>query len=168
MNNILVIGDLHCPFDHEGYLKFNQQLVKRFNINRVVFIGDILDGHAWNYHEHDPDGKSAGGELDEAIKRLKRWYKAFPKADVLYGNHDLLISRKAKTAGLSSRFIKDFNEIIEAPKGWKFHHELIIDGNLYIHGSTGNALTRARDTRISVIQGHLHSRGFVEWIVSIK
>jgi hypothetical protein len=91
-----------------------------------------------------------------------------PKADVLYGNHDLLISRKAKTAGLSKRFIKDFNEIIEAPKGRKFHYELVIGGNLYIHRSTGNALTRARDTRMSVIQGHLHSRGFVEWIVSIK
>ena len=61
------------------------------------------------------------------------------------------------TAGLSSRFIKDFGEIIQAPKGWNFHHEYEKHGNLYLHGSTGNAIKRAKDTRMSVIQGYLHS-----------
>ncbi|HLX54299.1 MAG TPA: hypothetical protein VKR58_10175 [Aquella sp.] len=39
---------------------------------------------------------------------------------------------------------------------------------MYIHSSTGNAITRAKDTRKSIVQGHLHSRTFVEWLVSVK
>ena len=38
-------------------------------------------------------------------KQLKDWYKAFPVAKICLGNHDLLVQRKAKTAGLSKHFI---------------------------------------------------------------
>ena len=53
--NILVIGDLHCPFDLEGYLEFCLEQYETYNINHVIFIGDILDNHAFSYHEADPD-----------------------------------------------------------------------------------------------------------------
>jgi len=164
ISNVLVIGDLHEPFCLDSYLRFNQNLYKKYNCTEVIFIGDILDSHTWSYHEHDPDGMSVGHELDAAINRLKRCYKTFPIANVLYGNHDLMISRKAKTAGLSSRFIKDFSDVIEAPKGWKFHHEYVKHNNLYLHGSIGNAIKRAKETRMSVIQAALY---FVI-VISIK
>lgn len=168
VNNILVIGDLHEPFCLDSYLKFNVNLYNKYNCDEVVFIGDIIDGHAWNYHEHNPDGKSPGDELIWSIKRLERWYEAFPKATILLGNHDLLISRKAKTAGLSQRFIRNFGEIIDAPTGWDFKLDYIKNNVLYTHGSTGNAIKRARESRISTVQGHLHSVSFVEYSVSIK
>lgn len=167
-DNGLVIGDLHCPFDLDEYLFFNKFLYKKYKCTRVKFIGDIIDSHAWNYHEHDPDGMSAGDELSAAIHRLKRWYRVFPKADVLLGNHDLMISRKATTAGLSKRFVRDFGEIIEAPKTWKFHLSIIENNIQYVHGSTGNAFKRAKESRISTVQGHLHSESFVQWSVSQK
>ena len=167
-NNILVIGDLHEPFCLNEYLKFNQNLYRKYNCNEVIFIGDIIDGHAWNYHEHNPDGKSPGDELTWSIKRLQRWYNAFPQATVLFGNHDLLVSRKAKTAGLSQRFIREFGEIIEAPKSWNFKLDYLKNNVLYIHGDTGNAIKKARDSRISTVQGHLHSISFVEYSVSVK
>lgn len=167
-NNILVIGDLHEPFCLDEYLKFNINLQKKYNCNEVIFIGDVIDGHAWNYHEHNPDGKSPGDELTWSIKRLQRWYNAFPEATVLFGNHDLLVSRKAKTAGLSQRFIREFGDIIEAPKTWNFKLDYIKDNVLYTHGDIGNAIKRARDSRISTVQGHLHSQSFIEYSVSIK
>lgn len=164
--NTLVIGDLHCPFDLDDYLQFNLSLYKKYKIDDVVFIGDVVDGHAWSYHEHDPDGQSAGDELSSAIKRLKRWYKAFPKAKITLGNHDLLIARKAFSAGLSQRFIRDLGEILEAPKTWQFVDQFQKDNVMYIHGSIGNAIKRAKESRISTVQGHLHSQSFVEWSVS--
>ena len=167
-NNILVIGDLHEPFCLDSYLKFNTDLYTKYNCNEVVFIGDVIDGHAWNYHEHNPDGKSPGDELIDSIARLKRWYKAFPKATILFGNHDLLIARKIKTAGLSEKFMRPLKEIIEAPTGWNFKLDYIKDDVLYTHGSIGNAIKRARDSRISTVQGHLHSQSFIEYSVSIK
>ena len=38
---ILVIGDLHCPFELEGYLEHCLDTYDRFNCNQVIFIGDI-------------------------------------------------------------------------------------------------------------------------------
>jgi hypothetical protein len=37
----------------------------------LFFIGDIIDNHYSSYHESDPDGYSAGEELDRAIDMIK-------------------------------------------------------------------------------------------------
>ena len=58
---ILVIGDIHAPFTLEGYLEFCQDVYARYNLNQVVFIGDILDNHYSSYHETDPSGLSGKG-----------------------------------------------------------------------------------------------------------
>ena len=77
VRNILVVGDLHCPFDLDEYLDHCVEQYYKWNCNQVVFIGDIIDSHGFSYHEPDPDGLSAGDELKYAIKRVSRWYKAF-------------------------------------------------------------------------------------------
>ncbi len=164
--NTLFVGDLHTPFMLDGYEEFAASMADKYNCDNIIFAGDIIDGHSWSYHEHDVDGMSVGDELDAAIDQLHRIYKLFPKAISLMGNHDLLIQRKAKTAGLSSRFIKSFNKILKAPEGWEFKHEHIQDRVRYIHGSIGDAFKVAKDTRISTVQGHLHSKAFVQWSVS--
>ena len=96
-NRVLIIGDLHEPFCLDGYLEFCKKTYAKYNCNKVVFIGDQIDNHFSSYHETDADGLSGGQELDLAIKKIAKWYKSFPVADVLYGNHDLIISRKAQT-----------------------------------------------------------------------
>lgn len=165
-DNVLFIGDLHSPFTLEEYLDFNVDLQKKYNAGTIIFAGDIIDGHSWSFHTHDADGMSVHDELKAAISCLKSWYKAFPEASVLYGNHDLLIIRKARDIGLSKLFLKHFGDIIEAPKTWNFTDEIYKDKVLYVHGSIGNAIKRATDIRHSVAQGHLHSQAFVEWSVS--
>lgn len=165
-DNVLFIGDLHAPFILDGYLDFNIELQKKYDCGTIIFAGDIIDSHSWSFHTHDVDGLSVRDELDAAINQLKGWYQAFPEATVMLGNHDLLISRKAKEYGLSQLFLKYFGDVIDAPKTWEFKHELYRDGVLYVHGSTGNAIDRAKEIRHSVAQGHLHSQAFVQWSVS--
>lgn len=165
-DNVLFIGDLHAPFILDGYLEFNMDLQKKYDCGTVIFAGDLIDSHSWSFHEHNVDGMSVRDELKAAITQLKSWYKAFPNATSLFGNHDLLISRKASAYGLSQIFLKYFGDIIEAPKTWSFLHELYRDKVLYIHGSQGNAITRATSIRHSVAQGHLHSETFTQWSVS--
>lgn len=165
-DNVLVIGDLHAPFILDGYLEFCREEQEKWDCGTVVFIGDIWDGASFSYHEHDADGMSVKEEVLKAKKQLAEWFEVFPVATVLYGNHDLLVARKARTAGLSQHFIRDLGEIIGAPKTWNFTHEFIKDDVKYIHGSIGNAITRAKDERISIVQGHLHTESFVEWAVS--
>lgn len=167
-DNVIFIPDLHAPFIKEGVLDWVLDEQKKYNAGKVIFAGDIIDGHAWSYHEHDVDGMSVGDELEAAKKQLKEWYKAFPNAISLLGNHDLLIQRKAKTAGLSKHFIRDFGSVIEAPKSWEFklkHHENNVD---YLHGSVGDAMKVAINSRTSTCLGHFHSKTFVEWKVSDK
>ncbi len=167
-DNVLVIGDLHSPWILTGYLEFCRNLQEKYNCQKVIFIGDILDAHSWSFHTHNPDGMSVNDELDKAIEGLKPFYHTFPNAICLFGNHDLLIARKAMDAGLSKKFIKDFGDVVEAPKTWEFKHEHIENNVKYIHGSVGDAIKRAKDERVSICQGHLHSQSFVEWAVSEK
>ncbi|MDO7847653.1 metallophosphoesterase [Hymenobacter sp. M29] len=166
--NTLVIGDLHAPFILEGYLDFCQNLSEKYNCDQVIFIGDVIDGAGWNFHERDPDGMGVGHELDAAIAQLTPWYEAFPTAKIMLGNHDLLIARKAKAIGMSQRFVKPLGEILQAPTTWEFMEEYQENGVLYTHGNVGNAFKRAKDSRLSTVQGHLHSEASVNWSVSVK
>lgn len=163
-NNVLVVGDLHCPFDLDEYFDFVKDQYKKYNCNKVIFIGDIIDSHASSYHETDPDGMNAGDELDLSVKRLKRWYEAFPEATVIIGNHDRIISRKAVSSGLSKRWIKDLNDVLEVP-GWNFVDHIEIDGVLYIHGEAGTARNRVKQEMQSIVQGHRHTEAYVDWSV---
>lgn len=161
---VLIIGDLHEPFCLDGYLEHCVKTYKKYNCNEVVFIGDIIDNHASSYHETDPDGLNAGDELKRAISNIKKWYSAFPKAYVVIGNHDRIIMRKAYSSGLSKMWIKDYAEVLGTPN-WKFVESVEIDDVLYIHGEGGTARTRVKSDLQSIVQGHLHSQCYVEWIV---
>jgi metallophosphoesterase superfamily enzyme len=165
--NVLVIGDLHLPFTLEGYLEHCMETYNKYKCNEVVFIGDIIDNHASSYHETDPDGHSAGQELDMAISQIRRWYAAFPKATVTIGNHDRLIMRKAQTSGLSKRWIRDYSEVLGVP-GWNFVESIEIDDVMYTHGEAGTAKSKAIADLQSTVQGHLHTQCYVEWIVGAK
>lgn len=157
---VLVIGDLHSPFIKYGYLEFCQKIASKYNINQVVFIGDIIDNHYSSYHETDADGDSAGLELLKAKKEISYWYKAFPEAHVCIGNHDLIPNRKAMTAGLSASWIKTIDEILETPR-WTFVEDIIIDGVMYTHGTGRKANRRAQKDLISIVQGHYHSESYI-------
>ena len=164
-----IIGDTHFPFVHKDYLAFIKKTFKKYKVNCVVHIGDVVDNHAISYHESDPDGRSSGDEGVAADKVLQEWYRAFPKMHVLLGNHDRLPERKAKTFGLSGRLIKAFAEVWKTPKGWKVYPgEVEIDGVLYTHG-TGNsgknaALNLAMLKMQSLVMGHTHSFGGVQFV----
>lgn len=165
--NVLVIGDLHEPFCLDGYLEHCVATYKLYNCDTVVFIGDIIDNHASSYHETDPDGLNAGDELRQAIKNIQKWYRAFPKATVIIGNHDRIIMRKAYSSGLSKMWIKDYNEVLGTP-GWDFVESIEIDDVLYVHGEGGTARSRIKSDLQSTVQGHLHTQCYVEWIVVIN
>lgn len=165
--NVLVIGDLHLPFSLRGYLEHCVKMYKLYNCDEVVFIGDIIDNHASSYHETNPDGLNAGEELAQAISEVAKWYQAFPKATVIIGNHDRIIMRKAFSSGLSKHWIKEFNEVLNTP-GWKFQESIEIDDVLYIHGEGGTARTKMKNDLQSVVQGHLHTQCYVEWLVGAK
>jgi predicted phosphodiesterase len=162
-----VIGDTHEPFCHKDYRNFCYETFNKFKVTRVVHIGDEADNHALSYHEHNPNGMSAESEAERAMGNLEKWYKTFPNVDILVGNHSALPYRQATTAGIPKRFLKTYEEVWHAPKGWKWHDELEIDHVKYVHGigSSGQngAINRALRARQSTVIGHIHSFGGVNY-----
>jgi len=155
--NILVIGDLHCPFEKKGALKFVKKVYDKEDIDKVIFLGDVVDNHAMSYHESDPDGMSAGDELKQAIKHLGKWYKMFPDADVCIGNHDALPKRKGFTSGMSSVWIRSLQEVLKVPR-WNFKPLLKYGDWFFSHGVGQSVHSRAVDVKAHCVAGHLHSK----------
>ena len=160
-NRVLIVGDLHCPFEHPNYFDFCVDVYESWNLNKVVFIGDIIDNHYSSYHETDPNGLGGGDELTQAIKHLKKWKEVFPKADVIIGNHDRMIMRKAQSSSIPKAWIKSYNGVLGTK--WKWHERLVLDGVQYVHGEGGTARTRAKNDMFSTVQGHIHTQAYVEW-----
>jgi len=164
VNNILIIGDLHSPFERVGYLDFCKKIYKKYNCNKVVFIGDIIDNHFSSFHDTDPDGHSAAEELRLAKLSISKWYETFPKAKVCLGNHDNIPVRKAFNGGMSSAWIKSVSEVLNTPE-WEYSDEFIIDDVLYTHGISRKASARMQADLTSVVQGHYHSEGYIQYSV---
>ena len=161
-SRVLVIGDLHAPFENKDYLAFCIAKYKEFNCDRVVFIGDIIDNHYSSFHPSDPDGYGAGEELDRAIDIIAKWYKAFPVATVIIGNHDRLAYRKAFDGGISKRWVRKYNEVLNTPN-WTFTESIVIDNVMYVHGEGGTARAKCKEIQMSTVQGHLHSQAYIEF-----
>ena len=161
VRNILVIGDLHEPFCLDAYLNFCYNAYLKYNCNQVIFIGDIIDNHFSSYHETSADGMGGADELEFAIKRIARWYKTFPEATVIIGNHDRIIMRKAQTSAIPSKWIKSYKEVLEVPN-WEFVERFVQDNVQYIHGEGGTARTKCRADMMNTVQGHLHTQCYTE------
>jgi len=166
-SRVLVIGDLHAPFTLDNYLEFCVEQSERYNTNRVIFIGDVIDNHYSSYHESSADGLGGEDELAAAVKVLAKWYKSFPVADVTIGNHDRMVMRKAQTSAVPTRWIKAYKDVLEVP-GWNFTDRVVIDDVQYIHGEAGTAKKKAASDMMNTVQGHLHTQCYTEWMVGEK
>ncbi len=160
---ILVIGDVHAPFVLDGYLEFCKDTYARYNCNQVIFIGDIIDNHYSSFHTTDPDGMGGSDELDYAIEEVKKWNEAFPVADVLIGNHDRIIMRKAFDSQIPQRWIKSYNDVLGTK--WNWQDRVVYDNVQYVHGEGGTARTKSKNDMMSTVQGHIHTQAYCEWMV---
>jgi predicted phosphodiesterase len=161
-NKVLVIGDLHEPFSRAGYIEFVRQVQEDKDCGTVVFIGDIIDNHYSSYHETETNAMGADDELEAAIMKIQQWYSVFPEAFVCIGNHDRMAFRKAKTSGVSSKWVRDYDEVLGTP-GWQFVEEIEIDGVNYNHGEGGTAKVKMKNELQSQVQGHLHAQAYIEF-----
>ncbi len=166
--SILVISDMHHPYAHPDTVPFLKACKKKFNPDTVVCIGDEVDFHALSYHESNPDLDSAGVELEKAIDGLRPIYTLFKKVTVIESNHGSMVLRKALTGGIPKKAIKSYNEILDAPKGWSWVDDLILNtasGPIYFcHGKAAAAGKLASQYGMSVIQGHFHEKSQIHYI----
>ena len=168
--NILAISDIQAPFFHQDMYRFLAAVVDTYPIDQVVQMGDLVDKHALSSYPKDPDGLSAGRELDAAIESLEPLMYMFPKLKIVIGNHDRRGFLRAFEAGIPKRMlVKGFKELLDAPDGWNFKEHYLIDGVRYEHGDklNGGAKTAAQRGPVergrSVVFGHFHSSAGVHY-----
>ncbi len=166
MSKILVIGDIHEPVSHPGYLAFCQDLYYEWDCDTVVFIGDVADFQAISFHANNPQCPGPDDEYIIAKQKIQKWYKAFPSAKVCIGNHDERVIRLAESVNIPSKFLRNYAEIWKTPK-WEWGYEFIIDDACYLHGSKRGGIhpawTTAGKKLMSVVMGHCHARSGVKW-----
>ena len=166
MSRVLVIGDIHEPATHPAYRAFVEDLYDYWSCDTVVFIGDIVDHHCISFWKKDVDADGVTREAEFAYAGIAKWYKAFPKAKVMIGNHDERVLRLAASVNIPARFIKDYSKVWNTPK-WKWLRAATIDGVHYFHGTglSGKmpALNAAKEGMVSTVIGHCHSVAGIKW-----
>lgn len=171
-SRVLIISDLHAPFYHKDTIPFLTAIKELFDPDRVVLTGDEIDGHCISFHDKSPDIPfSPSSELEKAIEDLRPIYELFPKADVLESNHGSLVYRKGKFAGLPRSVFRDYRDILDAPKGWRWHNDLIIqlsDGqDVYCcHGRSSNGRGLSRSESMNTVQGHYHTSATIDYFTT--
>lgn len=165
---MLTISDLHFPFCHPDTLPFLAAIKKKYRPDRIIQIGDEADGHAWSFHDPDPDLYSPGDELGHAQWWIKKLYKMFPVMDIMESNHGSLFYRKQKKAGLPKGIFKSYNEIYGVGRGWKWHFDLTItlsNGSpcYFHHGKSSDVLKTSQSMGMSAVQGHYHEKFGVQY-----
>lgn len=166
MSRILVVGDLHLPAVHPGYLSFVRDLRSTYKCDEVVFIGDCVDWHSISFHARHPEAPGPKDEYELAKHTIIPWVRTFPRAKVCVGNHDARIVRLAETVNIPAPFLRDYRDIWQTPD-WNWADNHIIDDVYYFHGTgTGGvhpAYTSMGKLLMSVCQGHIHSAAGIKW-----
>lgn len=167
MSKVLVIGDVHEPVTHPGYLEFCNYLQAKYDTNHTVFIGDIVDHHGISFHAKNPDCPGPKEEHALTLMGIHKWRNAFPDAEVMIGNHDERVHRLASTLGITKAYLRDYADVWDTPN-WNWKFSTIIDDVFYFHGTGCSgvrpAFNRAMQSSMSVVMGHVHSVGGVSWM----
>ncbi len=168
MSTVLVIPDLHVPFQHKDSYEFLELVNATFKPDEIVSVGDIVDAHANSRYEHDPDGMSPGEEVEASALGLDELEDLFPNMKICIGNHDNRILKAAYKAGIPKAAMKSLEEIYGMPSGWTMADHFMVDNVIYEHGDRFGAgamshVKAMKSNMRSTVIGHTHITFGVEF-----
>ena len=117
-SRILVISDMHIPYQNEKMFDFLAALKDKYCPTLVVSVGDEADKAGLSYHEKSPSMMTAADELHLARMYIKQVEKLFPKMYILHSNHGSLAFRKSASAGIPAAYLKSYNDVFGVGAGW--------------------------------------------------
>ena len=164
---ILVISDMHLPYQHKDSIKFLKEIKKEFRPDKIVNIGDLLDFHAIPMHDSNPDLYSAGMELDKAKEYIKVLEDIFPEVIEVDSNHSSLVYRRALKYGMSKQFLKPYGEFLGTRK-WKWIDDLTLTMSngqrcFFTHGRSADVLKVSQTMGMNCVQGHYHTKFLISY-----
>ncbi len=164
---VLVISDLHAPFNHPDAIDFLRDVKKRYKTDTTVCIGDLGDQHGWSRHGRDPNAMGQGDEDEACVEFCRALYKLVPNALACIGNHDKRLARSCSRSGVPARLHRTIAEIYDSPVLWHWGDAHELDGIVYQHGEgfsgQNSALRAAQINRCSTVIGHIHAWAGVQY-----
>lgn len=165
----LLLSDLQIPFEHPKALEFATYVKRHYKIKdeNCLCQGDETDGYYGSLYKKDPNANlSAMTEIMITNEKLKEWYAKFPKMKVATSNHGMRWFKKAIDAEIPSVLMRKYEEVIEAPEGWKWAKRWHIKASkkefIMEHGDDWGGQTPAAKAALhygmSVTLGHHHSK----------
>jgi predicted phosphodiesterase len=170
-NRILVLTDTHFPYQHERTFDFLWDLRESFRPDRVVHVGDVVDFYGMSNYAKSPDHPdSFVSELEKIRQNIRLLALLFPKMRILMGNHDERFRRAASGAGIAASMLKPFSKVIGSPKGWRFYDDecqIRVESTgrkiMFAHHRGANVKLVASRLGQSVVTGHQHSKGYIDY-----
>lgn len=168
MARVLVFSDTQSPFEHPKSIEFFESVANKYKCDKFVHCGDEIDAHWASKFVKCPEGYGARREHELALDFLSKMYKRWPSVKVCTSNHTQRPWLRAMDVGIPKAFLKDYRQALNAPNGWLWSDEHHVDGVKYIHGEeyTGAQahLQAAKDHNCSVVIGHIHGYGGVQYL----
>lgn len=166
----LLIPDLHFPVSVPDAIAFLAHQADMHDVDRVVFVGDLVDWKAIDFHEKDPTLPNASSEWAKAKDMMQQLVEVFDDTDWVTGNHDDLPRRKMINAGLPPDILlTGVHSIYDLPETWRVvprYGHLDMGDYIVKHGDSGRGgkeahIKQAMDNRRSTAIGHFHTNAGV-------
>lgn len=150
---------------HPDALDFLCAVRDRYKTDTAVCVGDESEQNKLSVHDDNPDLPSAGDELRLTRESLKPFFRAFPRMKVCRSNHGSRWLRQGLRAGIPAGYLRDYNDVLDAPPGWVWEEDWTIDGVLFTHGEHASNEAKALDAAfrwdVNVVQGHIHNKASI-------
>ncbi len=160
---ILILSDTHFPAQNLDYWPYIKKIKALTKWDRIIHIGDLVDFSSVTFHSVSGETDNPTTEVERARVEIKKLEKLFPKMDIMYGNHDIRVIRKAESMGIPRSFLKDLNKMFEIKAKWKWHDKLIVklpNGNdvFFTHHFKSSVLQSSKELGCSLVVGHQHTQ----------
>jgi len=172
-NNILMISDLHIPYQVNKAVESAINYGVEHKVNTVFINGDLMDFHGMSRYETDPRKRSIKQEFEATEQFLEYLRYKFPQAIIywLKGNHDVRYEKWLMTKApmlfmdeyylLQDRLnlakykinIIDDNVLVKMGKLFVTHGHLLLKGVFAPVNAARGVFMKAKE---SCIIGHVH------------
>lgn len=165
--SVLVFSCTQAPFQHPDALEFLETVRDAFLPDLTICGGDELDLQYLKKAFMSADSDGPLRELEQGKYFVSHLGRIFPRLILLTSNHVKLRIRYAQAQGnIPSAMMRDWRDVIEAPRDWTWRDYVIARNWLFEHGhdidkgsrgSIQEQTVKRFGRPLSIIRGHIHS-----------
>lgn len=166
----VILGDVHAPWTDLDCLEFAYNFIQRTQPKFIVQCGDAFDFYSFSKFPRNNNIIMPAEEVNQARKFLERMWKHIQKispSSICYqmvGNHCMRPIKRIRELApeLEHMIVKGVRDLLQfdgVNTTFDPREELVLNGNIYIHGHRSKIGDHMRHYQSNVICGHTHRGG---------